>query len=114
MELFVIGIIVIYILFIVAFIIPMFKKNDVDEEKKMVENKSLSMNQVAISFLIVSIGIIFNVISMPIIIIVAILLKIYKVQGEFVTAYYKGLKVLLIVYLVALIAFGLCMALYIL
>ena len=90
----------------------MFDKNDVDKEKKIGESEPLSMSQVAIAFLIVSIGIIFNVFSMPIIIIGAILLKVYRVKNGFVPAYYKAIKVLVIVYLVSLIAFGLCMALF--
>ena len=123
MELIVIGAsVIVLLLFIVAFIVSMSIKSDpnveaemkiLEEQEKTKVDEPLSMNQTAIAFLIVCIGIIFNVFSMPIIIIGAILLKVFRVENGFVPAYYKALKVLAILYLIALIAFGLCIALFI-
>ena len=123
MELIVIGAsVIVLLLCIVAFIVSMSIKTDpnveaemkiLEEQEKIKANEPLSTNQAAIAFLIVCIGVIFNVFSMPIIIIGAILLKVFRVENGFVPAYYKAVKVLFILYLIALIAFGLCVALFI-
>ena len=78
------------------------------DTKKTKEN--LTNSQTAVALFVVVIGIAFNIFSMPIILIIGILLKIFKGRGEFVIAYYKGLKVLAICYLILVIVLGLCMS----
>jgi len=117
MELSILAIVVVIILLIIAKIIQSLSvKSDGDEEevikeeKKIVQKQILSGDQVVIAVFTVAAGIIFNIYSMPIIIILAIILKLSKQENDFTIAYYKGFKILMIVYLIILIAFGLCMA----